>query len=403
MNAMNLEQATAQQIEQIGLSETMWKELIGHFGRTPDLVEAGIFAGIRAGRLANLSIEVDLAAKILRSGDFGVTPDLTAKTTIELKPLDIQQPDNLSEVAEQVIKNERVLTHLSTSNDALDTVVVADLSENSKSVLAWGKNYYFEQDAQQSTSVAFLDACRKIVLAGGIPRAIGAVVMLKEIGDAKNQKVLSAVESGIAQVNKVMGLEQTETLVLASSGDAAGVVVVGELPADSKSVSKALKTKGDLIFILGESPEDISGSVYLKDGHGIASTSAPVYDLEKELQLNTVLDGLIQHDLVNSAHACGLGGVYVSLIDMSLVSGLGFDIVTDSEIREDSFLFGESPSRAIVTVSEEQESDFIEFMMNSALSFTLLGHVTKGKLMVDDEHFGFIADVAAWTTQYGKK
>jgi len=31
-------------------------------------------------------------------------------------------------------------------------------------------------------------------------------------------------------------------------------------------------------------------------------------------------------------------------------------------------------------------------MMDSGVNFTLLGHVTKGKMMVDDEHYGFIAE-----------
>jgi len=31
-------------------------------------------------------------------------------------------------------------------------------------------------------------------------------------------------------------------------------------------------------------------------------------------------------------------------------------------------------------------------MMASSAPFTLLGHVTKGKLMVDDEHFGFVTE-----------
>jgi phosphoribosylformylglycinamidine synthase len=31
-------------------------------------------------------------------------------------------------------------------------------------------------------------------------------------------------------------------------------------------------------------------------------------------------------------------------------------------------------------------------MMGSGVSYTLLGHVTKGKMMVDDEHFGFISE-----------
>jgi phosphoribosylformylglycinamidine synthase len=71
---------------------------------------------------------------------------------------------------------------------------------------------------------------------------------------------------------------------------------------------------------------------------------------------------------------------------------LGFDIVTDSEVREDAFLFGEGQGRVVVTVSEDQEDEFLESMMNSGVSYTLLGHVTKGKMMVDDEHFGFISE-----------
>jgi phosphoribosylformylglycinamidine synthase subunit PurL len=127
---------------------------------------------------------------------------------------------------------------------------------------------------------------------------------------------------------------------------------------------------------------------------GKADGTAPLFDMQKELQVQGVLDGLIQQGLINAAHGCGRGGVYAALLALSLNSDLGFDIVTDSEIREDAFLFGESPNRAIVTVSEDQEGDFIEFMMNSALPFTLLGHVTKGKLMVDEEHYGFVHEVA---------
>jgi phosphoribosylformylglycinamidine synthase len=77
---------------------------------------------------------------------------------------------------------------------------------------------------------------------------------------------------------------------------------------------------------------------------------------------------------------------------MGIPNELGFDIVTDSEVREDAFLFGEAQGRVVVTVNEDQEDEFLEKMMQSNVSFTLLGHVTKGKMMVDDEHFGFIKE-----------
>ena len=43
-------------------------------------------------------------------------------------------------------------------------------------------------------------------------------------------------------------------------------------------------------------------------------------------------------------------------------------------------------------------------MMDSTVNFTLLGHVTKGKMMVDDEHFGFITEAKElFNNALGKK
>jgi phosphoribosylformylglycinamidine synthase len=75
---------------------------------------------------------------------------------------------------------------------------------------------------------------------------------------------------------------------------------------------------------------------------------------------------------------------------MSLNRNLGFEIVTDSEIREDAFLFGEGQGRVVVTVTEDEEDEFLEHMIASKVNLTLLGHVTKGKMVVDDDHYGFV-------------
>jgi phosphoribosylformylglycinamidine synthase len=114
--------------------------------------------------------------------------------------------------------------------------------------------------------------------------------------------------------------------------------------------------------------------------------------MEKEFELHQVVKGLIKSELVNAVHDVSDGGLFVTLVEMSIPRDLGFDIVTDSEIREDAYLFGEGQGRVVVAVNEDQEEDFLEFMMQSGTGFTLLGHVTKGKLMVDDDHFGFISE-----------
>jgi len=153
------------------------------------------------------------------------------------------------------------------------------------------------------------------------------------------------------------------------------------------------KQKGDLIFLLGDIVEDIASSEYLYSYHKIQASPAPHFDLEKEFELHQAVKGLITSKLINAAHDCSDGGLFITLSEMSFPRGLGFDIVSDSEVREDAFLFGESQGRVVVTLPEDKEEDFIEYMIATGVNFTLLGHVTKGKFVVDDEHFGFCNEI----------
>jgi phosphoribosylformylglycinamidine synthase len=164
------------------------------------------------------------------------------------------------------------------------------------------------------------------------------------------------------------------------------------VPDKEKIMTLDFKQKGDLIFLIGDYKEDISSSEYLASYHGIKASPAPYFDLEKEYQMQQVVKGLIANNLVNAVHDVSDGGLYVTLIEMSMPRELGFDIVTDSEIREDAFLFGEGQGRVVVSLSEDLEESFLEYMVSSGVNITLLGHVTKGKLQIDEEHFGFITE-----------
>ena len=73
-------------------------------------------------------------------------------------------------------------------------------------------------------------------------------------------------------------------------------------------------------------------------------------------------------------------------------NNLGFDVLTESDIREDAFLFGESQSRVIVSIDPEKEEEFIDFMVKIKFPFSVIGHITKGKIVVDDQHFGMVEE-----------
>jgi phosphoribosylformylglycinamidine synthase len=259
-------------------------------------------------------------------------------------------------------------------------------------------------DPEVGTMIAVAEAARNIVCSGGEPSAITNCL---NFGNPYNPEsywqFVGAIKGMSAACNKfetpvtggnVSFYNQTVTNgVEVPVFPTPTIGMIGIIEDKDAMMTLDFKQKGDLIFVVGESKNDIASSEYLTSYHGIKASPAPYFDLDQEYAMQHVLKGLIKHELVNAVHDVSDGGIYITLVEMSIPRNLGFDIVTDSEIREDAFLFGEGQGRAIVSVNEEKESEFLEFMVDSGVNFTLLGHVTKGKLMVDDEHYGFIAEV----------
>jgi phosphoribosylformylglycinamidine synthase len=172
------------------------------------------------------------------------------------------------------------------------------------------------------------------------------------------------------------------------------VGMVGILDHHEDVMTVNFRRKGDVIFLVGRSDNDISSSEYLSYVHMIHESAAPKFDLEYEMKMQAVVRELISRKLVSSAHDVSMGGLFTTLVECALPGALGFDVTSPAEIRGDAFLFGESQSRVVVSVSSEQETDFLDYMMETGLHFSALGHVTKEELRVDDVSFGFIADYA---------
>lgn len=336
----------------------------------------------------------------------------------EYKKFDInnvEQPEDLKEVALFLLQHPNIAskrwvyeqydsmvgTKTMTTNRPSDAGIVNIKGTNKALAMTVDCNSrYVHADPEVGTAIAVSEAARNIVCAGGEPSAITNCL---NFGNPYNPESYWQFVGAIKGMS--LACEKFKTPVTGGNVSFYNQSVIGgvEVPVfptptigmigivedKEKVMSLDFKQKGDLIFVLGDNVDCISSSEYLASFHNISASPAPHFDIEKEFELQQAVKGLIKNELVNAAHDVSDGGVFIALAEMSFPRGLGFDIVTDSEVREDAFLFGEAQSRVIVTVSEEQEQDFIEFMMNSNVSYTLLGHVTKGKFMIDEEHYGF--------------
>ena len=256
-------------------------------------------------------------------------------------------------------------------------------------------------DPEEGCAMAVAEAARNIVCSGGTPSAITNCL---NFGNPYNPEVywqfVGAIK-GMSKACKKFNTPVTGGNVSFYNQSAVDDVEVPVFPTptigmlgiveDKKYVtSLAFKGKSDLIYMIGKSINDISSSEYLASYHHVKESSAPKFDLDVEYDLQKTIMDLIRTGVIESAHDIADGGLFITLLESSFTNNLGFEIVSSSEVREDAFLFGEAPSRVVVSVTETGEDAFLDVLKDSKTPFMLLGHVTKGRIAVDDKNFGKI-------------
>lgn len=260
---------------------------------------------------------------------------------------------------------------------------------------------YVHADPEVGTAIAVSEAARNIVCSGGEPSAITNCL---NFGNPYNPEAYWQFVGAIKGMSAAC--EKFQTPVTGGNVSFYNQSVIGDetvpvhptptigmmgIVQDKKNITPlGFQKKGDLIYLIGDPKEDISSSEYLIHHHGIKASPAPHFDLDEEFKMQEALKKLIQAGTISSAHDVSEGGLFVALAEASFVNDLGFDVLTDSEIREDAYLFGESQSRVVVSVDPDEEDDFITILMDAGMGFTLLGHVTKGKFVVDEQPYGMV-------------
>lgn len=331
----------------------------------------------------------------------------------------VPEPADLKEVACFLIKHPNIAskkwvyeqydtmvrTNNMTTNFPSDAGVVNIKETNSALALTTDCNSrYVYAHPTIGTMIAVAEAARNIVCSGAEPLAITNCL---NFGNPYNHEVywqfVKSVE-GMAKACRKFNTPVTggnvsfynQTTIDGKTIPIHPTPVIGMLGLlknKKYQMTLAFKEKGDMIFLIGRSVNDISCSQYLYSWHGIRSSPPPAFNLDEEYKIHEAVRGLIENYLIRSAHDISDGGLFVSLAESAMPRDLGFDITSPAEIRKDAFLFGESQGRVVVSVTQSKETDFIDFMMNMNVPFSALGHVTKGELRIDDLSFGFISDI----------
>lgn len=339
----------------------------------------------------------------------------------ELKKFNIEsvnEPDNLFDVAKKIMAlpnisskkwvyeqyDSMVGTKNRSTNDPSDAAIVN--IKGSKRALAMTvdcNSRYVNSDPEVGTMIAVSENARNIICSGAEPSAItnclnfgnpyNPEVYWQFIGAIKGmtkacKKFTTPVTGGnVSFYNQTKVGDSTVPIFPTPT-----IAMIGLVKNIDNITTIQFKCKGDLIYQIGPSVEDISSSQYLVNIHNITESPAPSFDLDQEFLVQDKVKKLIKKELVSSAHDVSEGGLFVTLMESAMISSYGFNITSDSSIRKDAYLFGESQSRIIVSVSPEKEDELIDIMMSKDVDFHLVGHVTKGSVRVDDENWGDVND-----------
>jgi len=135
-------------------------------------------------------------------------------------------------------------------------------------------------------------------------------------------------------------------------------------------VTRAFKTAGSAVVLLGDNSGELGGSEYLATMHGTVAGKPPAIELKREVALQQLIVKLIRASVVESAHDCSEGGLAVAIAECTFdTHGLGVTVdLTPVAMKEapafatNATLFGESASRIVISVT----SNHLDAVMGAA-------------------------------------
>jgi phosphoribosylformylglycinamidine synthase subunit PurL len=254
-----------------------------------------------------------------------------------------------------------------------------------------GNGRFGQLDPFLGGAMAVAEAARNVVCAGGRPLAVTNCLNFASPERPEIMWQFSEAVDGIARACEVLGIPVTggnvsfynETLGQAILPTPV-IGVVGLLQDAERRTTQWFKETGDLVVLLGDPAGRLGGSEYLHTVHGrLAGEPAPL-DLDRERAVQAACLVAIESGCVRSAHDAAEGGLAVALAE-SCVTGprrLGATIRLPDEGRIDEVLFGEAPSRILVTTAPGDLSRLTQIVGEWAVPVHVLGEVGGDRLEV---------------------
>jgi phosphoribosylformylglycinamidine synthase len=252
-------------------------------------------------------------------------------------------------------------------------------------------------------AAAVAEAARNVVCAGAEPVAAAVFLNLSGLGRMDMHYQAEQLAQGMAEA-----CVQLNIPVISADADFRKVAdqeiaypspvvsVLGLIEDAGARCNVAFRDEGDLVVLLGgrrrrkvgagddERAEAaaLSGSEFLALVHGLV-VGRPEIDLDLEARTQRCCLAAIRQGLIKSAQGCSGGGLAVCLAKSCIAGRKGFrDWAFAAEDRSDTALFGEQPSRIVVSLSPSKLPRLLDLAKRENVPVQKLGVVTGDRLVI---------------------
>jgi phosphoribosylformylglycinamidine synthase len=242
-------------------------------------------------------------------------------------------------------------------------------------------------DPYEGARLAVAECARNVSCAGGEPLGLTDCLnfgnpekpevmwqlteAIRGIGDACRALDVPVVSGNVSLYNDTDGESINPTPTVA---------IVGLVPDVARTVGAGFVGPGRTVAVLGRLTGELGGSEYLKAFFDKTAGRPPALDLALERAVQACVRGLVRGGLVESAHDCSEGGIAVALAECC-VSGqvpVGAEVTFPSGLRAEALLFGEEPSRVVISFHPEQRAEVERRAAELGAPLAILG-VTGGE------------------------
>jgi phosphoribosylformylglycinamidine synthase len=262
-----------------------------------------------------------------------------------------------------------------------------------------GNGRYCRLNPREGARLAVAEAARNVVCSGAKPLAVTNCLNFASPERPEVMWSFSETIDGMAEVCRALETPVTGGNVsFYNETEGRGVYptpvigMIGLIEDARHTTTQWFKEDGDVILLLGATRADLGGTEVLSVAANEISGAAPRLDLETEKAVQqSCLDAILE-GIAHSAHDCSDGGLATALAESCFSSyrrkatGARIDLSEHAKLsglnHRASLLFGESPSRIILTVKAEHADRVKQIAAQNGAACAVIGEVGGDRLKI---------------------